>query len=89
MRGKSTFLRAFPLLRQSIETARNSPVLWYDERYVDFGSLQAAANNRLSEPSVTFQLRLRLPARIDISLLDPTLDIAMTLEGGDVPHVRA
>ena len=54
--GKSTFLRAFPLLRQSVETARNSPVLWYDERYVDFGSLQAAANNRLSEPSVTFVL---------------------------------
>ncbi|MFS8067021.1 MAG: AAA family ATPase, partial [Byssovorax sp.] len=59
--GKSTFLRAFPLLRQSVETARNSPVLWYDERFVDFGSLQAAANNRLSEPSVTFQFRLRLP----------------------------
>jgi len=25
--GKSTFLRALPLLRQSVETARNSPIL--------------------------------------------------------------
>src|SRR5262249_49786416 len=27
--GKSTFLRAFPLLRQSVETERKSPILWY------------------------------------------------------------
>lgn len=86
--GKSTFLRAFPLLRQSVETARNSPVLWYDERYVDFGSLQAAANNRLSEPSVTFQARLRLPIGRDIAVSDPTLDVAMTLEGRETPYVR-
>lgn len=82
--GKSTFLRAFPLLRQSVETARNSPVLWYDERYVDFGSLEAAANNRLSEPSVTFQFRLRLPDSVD-----GTIDVAMTLAGGENPYVSA
>jgi AAA15 family ATPase/GTPase len=63
--GKSTFLRAFPLLRQSVEAARNSPILWYDERYVDFGSFQKAANNRLSEPAVTFEFKLRLPMYFD------------------------
>jgi predicted ATPase len=87
--GKSTFLRAFPLLRQSVETARNSPVLWYDERYVDFGSLQAAANNRLSEPSVTFQFRLRLPEGAQIVLGNPAFDIAMTLAGDETPYVNS
>ena len=82
--GKSTFLRAFPLLRQSVETARNSPVLWYDDRYVDFGSLQAAANNRLSEPSVTFMFRLRAPESIDLEA-----EVAMTLAGGENPYVSA
>jgi len=87
--GKSTFLRAFPLLRQSVETARNSPILWYRERNVDFGSLKDAANNRLSEPSVTFQFRLRLPKGAEIAIGDPTFDIAMTLAGGEVPYVSS
>src|SRR5262249_45614965 len=80
--GKSTFLRAFPLLRQSVETARNSPILWYHERYVDFGSLKDAASNWLSEPSVTFEFRLRPPgAETEV------VDLAMTLAGGEVPWV--
>jgi predicted ATPase len=87
--GKSTFLRAFPLLRQSVETARNSPVLWYHERYVDFGSLKDAANDQLSEPSVTFKFRLRLPRQARIAIEEPTCDIAMTLAGGEVPYVSA
>lgn len=87
--GKSTFLRAFPLLRQSVETSRNSPILWYQERYVDFGSLKDAANDRLSAPTVTFQfrLRLRLPPQHEVAIGDPAFDIAMTLAGGEVPHV--
>jgi predicted ATPase len=87
--GKSTFLRAFPLLRQSVETSRNSPILWYHERYVDFGSLKDAASEWLSEPSVTFQFRLRLPEWAELAIGDPAFDIAMTLAGGEVPYVSA
>ncbi|MGK3997350.1 AAA family ATPase [Sorangium sp. So ce1024] len=86
--GKSTFLRAFPLLRQSVETPRDSPILWYHERYVDFGSLKDAASSRLSEPEVTFQFRLRLPEQAEVALGDPAFDIAVTLAGGETPHVR-
>jgi predicted ATPase len=85
--GKSTFLRAFPLLRQSVETARNSPILWYHEKYVDFGSFKDAANNRLSEPSVTFQFRLRLPELTMDTITTTTIDIAMTLAGGENPYI--
>src|SRR5215813_10678011 len=73
--GKSTFLRAFPLLRQSVETARNSPILWYHERYVDFGSLKDAANDRLSEPSVTFRLLVRLPKTAWVAIDEPAMDV--------------
>src|SRR5437899_3142974 len=41
--GKSTFLRFFPLLRQSVETPTDAPLLWFG-RYVDFGSLEEATN---------------------------------------------
>lgn len=87
--GKSTFLRAFPLLRQSVEAARNSPVLWYDERYVDFGSLKDAANDRLEadERSVTFRFLLRLPVAVAALSVSPVFDLSMTLAGGETPHV--
>lgn len=87
--GKSTFLRAFPLLRQSVETARNSPILWYHERYVDFGSLKDAANNLLDAPSVTFRFQLRLPQGAHVAIGDPPFDIAVTLAGDEIPRVSA
>lgn len=39
--GKSTFLRSFPLIRQSIQTRTSSPILWFGD-LVDFGSLDDA-----------------------------------------------
>jgi predicted ATPase len=52
--GKSTFLRVFPLLRQSVETKTSSPILWYAGKsgYVDFGTINGAI--RASEESVSF-----------------------------------
>lgn len=41
--GKSTFLRAFPLIRQSVEVKNRGPLLWYG-KYVDFGSFSEAVN---------------------------------------------
>ncbi|WP_299709341.1 AAA family ATPase [uncultured Tenacibaculum sp.] len=41
--GKSTFLRTFPLLKQSIETRTTGPILWYG-RFVDFGDFSNALN---------------------------------------------
>jgi len=87
--GKSTFLRAFPLLRQSVETRRDSPILWSHDRYVDFGSFVHASNHALSEPTVTFRFAFPLPKYAEITLEDSTVKLAMTLAGGDVPHVRA
>ncbi|WP_202733219.1 AAA family ATPase [Acinetobacter pittii] len=41
--GKSTFARTFPLLRQSSEANKKSPLLWYG-KYVDFGDYDTAIN---------------------------------------------
>ena len=35
--GKSTFLRSFPLLSQSINKSLRGPVSWFDVASVDFG----------------------------------------------------
>lgn len=41
--GKSTFLRSFALIRQSLEVRSSAPILWYGD-YVDFGDFRAASN---------------------------------------------
>jgi predicted ATPase len=86
--GKSTFLRAFPLLRQSVETRRSTPILWYgDEHPVDFGSLKDAASAWLGEPTVTFMFRLRLHTVAGLSVGDRLFEIEMTLAGAEAPYV--
>lgn len=44
--GKSTLLRFFPLMKQTLETRRNEPILWYSNSYVDFGSFEEALNKK-------------------------------------------
>ncbi|MGP6295928.1 AAA family ATPase, partial [Pseudomonas aeruginosa] len=39
--GKSTFLRTFPLLRQSVQANTKSPILWFGD-LVDFGDFSTA-----------------------------------------------
>jgi len=87
--GKSTFLRAFPLLRQSVQTNRNSPILWYsDDHPVDFGSLREAASAWLDEPSVTFDFGLRLPE--DRLLFNEEIEcqFGVTIVGDEIPYVN-
>lgn len=53
--GKSTFLRTFPLLRQSMQADTKSPILWYGN-FVDFGDLNSAKN--LAADNVCFDFKL-------------------------------
>ena len=45
--GKSTFLRSFPLLKQSISKRTSGPILWAGDidDYVDFGSFEETVTN--------------------------------------------
>lgn len=87
--GKSTFLRAFPLLRQSVETARESPVLWYHPERVDFGSIQQAMNDRSDDRHVTFHFRATLGQEGEVTIGDPAVDLSLRLEGNGNALVRA
>ena len=42
--GKSTFLRTFPLLKQSVKNSLRGPLLWFDSSSVDFGDYDIAKN---------------------------------------------
>lgn len=58
--GKSTLLRTFPLLRQSVEERTSGPILW-NGRYVDFGSFYEAVNSDSKEEEIKFGFKLLLP----------------------------
>jgi predicted ATPase len=56
--GKSTFLRTFPLIRQSVESRTTGPILWYGQ-YVDFGNFQDALYSNAEEPEMTIDFHLK------------------------------
>lgn len=51
--GKSTFLRTFPLLRQSIDSSTRGPILWYGS-YVDFGIFEDAVSKFSDDKTISF-----------------------------------
>lgn len=59
--GKSTFLRLFPLLRQSVEVRTTGPLLWYGD-YVDFGDFSDAIRTTADSDSITLGFEFSLSA---------------------------
>lgn len=57
--GKSTFLRTYPLLRQSVESDTRSPILWYGG-YVDFGDFNTALQDGAKEVFFDFDIDLNI-----------------------------
>jgi len=60
--GKSTFLRVFPLLKQTFNKKINGPILWCgdDDDYVDFGSFKEAVNYTAKEKCIHLDFELWL-----------------------------
>ncbi|MGQ3214793.1 DUF3696 domain-containing protein [Shinella sp.] len=55
--GKSTFLRTFPLIRQSINTRTSSPILWYGD-LVDFGQYSSVVSGGDEQEKITLSFGL-------------------------------
>ena len=95
--GKSTFLRSFPLIRQSVAARTTGPILWYGN-LVDFGSFNEVLNNKNSTKEISFSYKFRIPKSSNedsrfygfrlyqnlqvIEDLDATLELKMATEEG-------
>ena len=51
--GKSTFLRTFPLFRQSLSSITRGPILWFGS-FVDFGSYENVLSKFTDSESISF-----------------------------------
>lgn len=68
--GKSSFLRVFPLLKQSIESRTIGPILW-NGRLVDFGNYKDAHQNNSQEGILfSFKFRVKKGKGIDFLFLN-------------------
>ena len=57
--GKSTFLRFFPLLKQTLTTKTSEPILWYGD-LVDFGDFETTLNNHSKDKGMYVTLSFDL-----------------------------
>ncbi len=61
--GKSSLLRTFPLLRQSVEENTTGPILWYG-RFVDFGDFTDVLSRNSENKEITFCFSLSVPSEL-------------------------
>lgn len=60
--GKSTFLRTFPLFKQSFSRRIDGPILWAgdDAEYVDFGSFKETLNKDAKNEEIEFEFEVMI-----------------------------
>lgn len=59
--GKSTFLRSFPLLKQSINKDLRNAISWFDASSVDFGDYSTSLNREAKGAPISFEFVLSSP----------------------------
>ena len=98
--GKSTFLRSFPLIRQSLMTRIRSPILWYGES-VDFGSFEGSVFMNDTTLPISFKFGLddiglidtrpsyyRSPVQINIGSVDFEIEIVSTHDTSRIDEIK-
>lgn len=90
--GKSSYLRFFPLLRQTVETSTRSPLLWYGGM-LDFGDFSKTLRRGSSPATIGYefevdinQWRMRAPWRKKTSF-NARLNIGVTLQHSEQTYV--
>lgn len=64
--GKSTFLRSFPLLTQSVKKNLRGPISWFDDSLVDFGDYTTAKNRFAGKKDcIKFSYHLSTPFKFE------------------------
>ncbi len=57
--GKSTFLRTFPLLSQTVSHNLRTAIAWYDESSVDFGDFATSKTRDIEEDYIKFSFFIK------------------------------
>ena len=70
--GKSSLMRLFPLIKQSVAVSKKGPLLWYSEKGVDFGSFHTVVMHGKKSIQIGFTVDYRAAKeenfKVDIEL---------------------
>ena len=77
--GKSSLLRAFPLIQQSIRNQNNGPISWHGD-LVDYGNFGTAVKRGSEDDGIQFQFGLENYSFVHNPML---LDVKSAQHGGD------
>lgn len=92
--GKSTFLRFFPLMKQTLSIKKNEPILWYSKENVDFGSFDESINKNSDEKTIGFDFKFKIPenqgyenSKRNVFYSNTTLDFKIDFEQRSVNKI--
>lgn len=85
--GKSSFLRLFPLLRQSVESRTVGPVLWYGP-YVDYGQYADVISRNAKNDRITLSFTINVPKQAPSRFGQP-LDPFLKRELAEDTNIKA
>ncbi|AYH01145.1 DUF3696 domain-containing protein [Pectobacterium parmentieri] len=81
--GKSSLIRLFPLLRQSVQETTTGPILWYG-RFVDYGNFnEAICKNSDDDENITLRFdltifRINIPQmRRNLNTIDVSVELSI------------
>ena len=83
--GKSSLMRLFPLIKQSVGVSKRGPLLWYSEKGVDFGDFSAVVTHGKKNLEIGFSVNI---SRKDYSLdVDVEFSIAAESTGHNADEI--
>lgn len=89
--GKSSFLRTFPLLKQSISKKTSGPILWAGDvdDYVDFGSFEETVTNDGSK-AIGFKFKFKTNNLgmiiLDLHRFNELIDVSTILKESEIEY---
>ncbi|WGF39859.1 MULTISPECIES: AAA family ATPase [Lysinibacillus] len=78
--GKSTFLRFFPLMKQTLSIKKNEPILWYSKENVDFGSFYESLNRNSVTEHIGFDFNFTVSELNDGTIEAKPMEIFLSVD---------
>lgn len=86
--GKSSILRFFPLIKQTVSQKNSAPILWYAKDGVDFGSYAESVNKTELQDGITFMFHFDEEVEISSELISEVITDTYLNKNKSNPTIR-
>lgn len=86
--GKSSIMRLFPLIKQSVAVSKRGPILWYSENGVDFGDFNAVVTHGKKEVVISFSMEYGIARDMNFDVYVSLTIVAENKKGEEMSYDR-